>query len=124
MASTNRTTPAFYVGFNSLGPLYDYNLVKQDLLNHFNTRVGERVMEPNYGSIIWDMTFEHMNDNNRQLIIDDVKRIIAMEPRVELIGLDVREITNGYIVDCQLFYYEINLSDSLTLQFDLRNSGA
>jgi len=35
--------------------LTDMALVKQDLLNEFNTRKGERVMRPNFGSIIWDL---------------------------------------------------------------------
>ena len=38
--------------------LTDTNLIKRDLLNHFYTKKGERVMRPNFGSIIWDMLME------------------------------------------------------------------
>ena len=35
--------------------LVDSALVKRDLLNTFYTKKGERLMRPNYGSIIWDL---------------------------------------------------------------------
>ena len=52
-------TSQFYKGFSSLdqttsnSKLYDFDLIKQDIINHFNTRKGERVMNPTFGSIIW-----------------------------------------------------------------------
>jgi hypothetical protein len=45
-------TSQFYKGFstvdesNKSNQVYDFDIVKQDLLNHFNTRLGERVMNP------------------------------------------------------------------------------
>ena len=41
----------FYTGYSTVDPaatsvrLYDYSLIKQDILNQFNTRQGERVMK-------------------------------------------------------------------------------
>ena len=32
----------------------DFELVKQDLINHFNIRKGEKLMNPNFGTIIWN----------------------------------------------------------------------
>jgi len=51
----------FYKGFSSVNAsnfgnkLFDFDLIKQDILNHFNTKKGERLMNPNFGSIIWDL---------------------------------------------------------------------
>ena len=38
--------------------VFDVELVKQDLLNHIYTSKGQRVMNPEYGSIIWDLLFD------------------------------------------------------------------
>ena len=55
-------------GYSSVGTTflssvrYDLDLAKQDLLNNFNTRKGERVMMPTFGSIVWDMLFEPLDE--------------------------------------------------------------
>lgn len=73
--------------------LTDIDLVKRDLLNHFYTKKGERLMKPNFGSIIWDLLMEPEDTVTEEEIKDDIKRIIDTDPRVTL-----REITL-YIMD-------------------------
>lgn len=68
--------------------VFDLDLVKQDLLNHFNTRLGERVGRPNFGSIIWDLLFDPGDPRTEALVIQDAQRIIGMDPRVELLELE------------------------------------
>ena len=46
----------------------DVELVKQDLINHFSVRKGEKLMQPNFGTIIWDMLFEPLDEKNKSLI--------------------------------------------------------
>ena len=54
------------VGTSFLSPVrYDLDLARQDLLNHFNTRKGERIMLPEFGSIVWDMLFEPLDEKNK-----------------------------------------------------------
>ncbi len=51
------------IGFSTYGkrtPPYTeegIELAKQDLLYAFQTRLGERVMRPNFGTIIFDLLF-------------------------------------------------------------------
>jgi len=71
--------------------LYDIDLAKQDLLNELYTRKGERIMSPDFGSIIWDLLFDPMSDETIQLIQEDMERILTKDPRLELRQLDVRE---------------------------------
>ena len=40
-------------------------------MNHFGTRKGERVMVPEFGTIIYDMLMEPMDSKVKKLIIDD-----------------------------------------------------
>lgn len=94
-----------YRGFSSVAKqgidtaLFDLELVKQDLLNHFNTRIGERVARPTFGSIIWDLLFDLGDPRTESLVIQDAQRIIGQDPRVKLleivtnVSLDAHEIS-------------------------------
>jgi hypothetical protein len=46
-------------GFN----LYDIQLIKQDIINHFHIRQGEKLSDPKFGTIIWDILFEPFTDD-------------------------------------------------------------
>ena len=97
--------------------LYNVDLVKQDLLNQFYTRKGERVMLPNFGTIIWDKLFETLNAVNKQEIIDDVVRIVKSEPRVTLQNVIVEEVEYGIIVAIDLWYAPQNMTTTLSVNF-------
>lgn len=71
--------------------IYDVELAKRDLLNEFYTRKGERVMSPNFGSIVWDLLFDPLTEETVQLIRDDCLRIVTKDPRLELREFDVTE---------------------------------
>jgi len=62
--------------------LVDNELVKRDLLNEFYTRRGERVMRPEFGSIIWDLVMEPSTSKLDGQIRDDVTKILSRDPRV------------------------------------------
>lgn len=106
--------------FGNRQKLYDIDLVKLDLLNHFYTRRGERVMLPDFGTIIWDMLFEPYTDINLSIIKDDIEKVIKTEPRVELISSNLETYEYGIIVRVELLYKYFNTSEVLTLDFDQR----
>ena len=68
----------FYKGFSSIGTnvgntqLFDFELIKQDILNHFNTKKGERLMNPEFGSLIWDLLMEPLTEQTRELLKNDI----------------------------------------------------
>lgn len=64
--------------------LTDGDLVKRDLLNEFYTRIGERVMRPNFGSIIWDLLMDPNTPDIVQRVREDVDKIIDRDPRAQL----------------------------------------
>lgn len=101
--------------------VYDIELIKRDLLNNFMTRKGEKVMDPEYGTIIWDLLFEPYTEIVKNQIINDVQRIINFEPRVELINVNVIEEEYGLIIVCNLLYKPFNIADDLYVQFSRRN---
>src|SRR6056300_1377102 len=76
-----------YRGFNSKNKasgfkLYDIDLVKQDIINHFYIRKGEKLENPTFGTIIWDMIFEQFTEEVKNMIAKDVETIINYDPRI------------------------------------------
>lgn len=100
--------------------LYDLALVKRDLMNHFYTRKGERVMLPGYGCAIWDYLMEPLTEGNRREIEQEVVRVIASETRVELKEMSVTEVAHGFAIQITLFYRPWEVYESFSLDFDRR----
>ena len=112
-----------YKGFSTVAgvksnQLYDLDLIKQDLINHFYTRKGERVMEPDFGSVIWDMLYEPMDKTNKEIIVDDCKKIIISDPRVDLRDIYLTESENGLRVDIGINVKPYNQSAQMLLEFE------
>lgn len=112
-----------YKGFSTVAgvksnQLYDIELIKQDLINHFYTRKGERVMNPNFGSIIWDMLYEPLDASNKDEIVEDCKVIIAKDPRVELQDLSVAEYGSGLRINIGINILPYNKTATMLLNFE------
>lgn len=112
-----------YRGFSTVSgvknnQLYDLDLVKQDLINHFYTRKGERVMNPEFGTIIWDMIYEPLDEANKEIIIEDCRQVIASDPRVELVSLSINELESGLRINININVLPFNQSSTMTLNFE------
>lgn len=81
--------------------LEDVDLAKRDLLNHFYTRRGERLGEPDFGSILPLLVFDQLDDTSVFIAEDDIKEIIDSDPRWELTNLNTRIGQNS--INCELF---------------------
>lgn len=114
----------FYKGYSSVDnttsatELFDFELVKQDIINHFQTRKGERVMNPSFGSVIWDLIMEPLTPAVREEFINDIKTICTSDPRVTPIQMDLTEYENGYFLELTLQLNNTDQSASMKLQFD------
>lgn len=98
--------------------LYDFELIKQDILNHFHIRQGEKLNDPGFGTIIWDMLFEPLTEENRQLIIDNVTEICNYDKRVQVEEIIVDSYDHGIEVFCKIRYIKYNISQELLFRFD------
>ena len=116
-----------YKGFSSVNTttenynLYDFELIKQDLLNHFNTRQGERLMNPRFGTLIWDLLFEPLTPEIKDLILQNVNEIINYDPRVKAESVIVTSYGQGIQIQCTLTYVPYNIQQTLQLNFDQTN---
>ena len=100
----------------------DVDLVKQDLLNHFSIRKGEKVMQPNFGTVIWSLLFEPLNEQLNQLIIDDVRRIVGYDPRIGLKNINITGQDYGIQIELDLVFLPTNQATTLSLQFDTNSN--
>ena len=112
-----------YKGFSTVAgvksnQLYDIDLIKQDLTNHFYTRKGERVMNPNFGSIVWDMLYEPLDASNKEEIEDDCRKIISQDPRVELNDLTLYEYESGLRINIGINILPYNKTATMLLNFE------
>jgi len=107
-------------GSKSVG-LYDLNLIKQDLLNHFHIRQGERLNDPTFGTIIWDLLFEPLTEDLKSLIVKNIEDIINYDPRVVANSVTVTTYESGIQIECELTYLPYNIQEALSLRFDQAN---
>jgi phage baseplate assembly protein W len=119
--------PRTYRGFSTISAdsesytLYDLALIKQDIINHFHIRQGERLNNPEFGTIIWDMLFEPLTEDVKNLILKNVEDIINYDPRVRADTVTVTAYESGIQIECTLTYMPYNISESLRFRFDQEN---
>ena len=116
-----------YKGFSSKEftrnyKIYDIDLVKQDIINHFYIRKGEKLENPNFGTVIWDMLFEQFTEQVKQIIAKDVEDIINYDPRVVVNEVTVDTTDQGIRIQADITYVPFNISEQMTFNFDRQNS--
>lgn len=116
-----------FIGFSTIGgtkensfKLYDIDLVRQDLYNHFFTRIGERIMRPAYGCRIWNYVMEPLTPEIIALAKAEVIRICSSDSRVELIETKVFAVDNSLVVAATVNYKPFNVVDTFRLNFESR----
>ena len=114
----------FYKGFSTAddtsltNKIYDFALIQQDIMNMFQTKKGERVMNPEFGTIIWSLIYEPFTKDVKQLISDDVTRILNYDPRVTPTQINITEAEYGLVIEATLFYKQQDVSQQMSLAFN------
>lgn len=116
-----------YKGFSSKESkntfkLNDIDLVKQDLINHFYIRKGEKLMNPDFGTVIWDLLFEPFTEEVKQLITKDVEAIINYDPRIAINGVIIDTTDMGIRIQADVTYLPFNINERMTFDFDKENN--
>ena len=112
-----------YKGFSTVGRnkkfrLTDFELVKQDLINHFHIHKGEKLMNPNFGTIIWNVLYEPLTEDLKTVIAADVRAIVSYDPRVAVDNVIITEYDRGLQLEIELRYLQTNNTNLMMLQFD------
>jgi phage baseplate assembly protein W len=117
-----------YKGFSTVSTntenynLYDFDLIKRDILNHFYIRQGERLMNPGFGCVIWDLLFEPLTEQVKDLILQNVNKIVNYDPRVNAENVIVTAYDSGIQIQLTLLFVPYNLQQTLQLRFDQANN--
>jgi phage baseplate assembly protein W len=114
---------SIYRGFSTVNnskrfKITDAELVKQDLINHFNIRKGEKLMQPEFGTIIWGLLFEPLTNDLKSAVVADITQIVNYDPRVNVNDVQVTQKDYGLQILISLTYATTNQSDALFLNFN------
>ena len=120
---------ATYKGFSTISDssqkkftLTDNGLIKQDLMNALMTRRGSRVMQPNFGCIVWEKLFDNLTTTDLNEIGDNITLIVQSDPRLSLQSLDITPGINSITVTLGVQYNINNELDQLILNFNSNGS--
>ena len=98
--------------------LYDFEVAKQDLINRLSVRKGERVENPEFGTIIYDVLFEPLTDDIKQAVADDITANLNADPRLQTEEIIVSEFEHGIAVQATIRFVPYNVVEKLTFSFD------
>lgn len=112
-----------YKGFSTVNSrknfkITDADLIKRDLINHFNIRKGEKLMQPEFGTIIWGLLFEPLTNDLKNAVVADITQIISYDPRVQVNNVEVNQQEHGLQILISLTYTNTNQVDALFLNFN------
>ena len=98
--------------------VYDFECAKQDLINRLSVRKGERVENPEFGTIIYDCLFEPFTEALKETIIEDVTANLNADPRISTESIDVLEADHGIAIQASLKYLPLDITEKLQFKFD------
>lgn len=112
-----------YKGFSTVGKvrapytLIDGDLIKQDLMNELKARKGERVMRPNFGTTLYDILMNPLDQFVIEEVKDEVRRVIEKDPRVQIDEIFTQTLDHLIRVQVQLKFLPTLDEDRLFLEY-------
>ena len=98
--------------------VYDFECVKQDLINRLSVRKGERVENPEFGTIIYDCLFEPFTDVLKDQITEDITANLNADPRLSTEEILVSEEDHGIAIQATIKYVPLDITEKLIFKFD------
>ena len=98
--------------------VYDFECAKQDLINRLSVRKGERVENPEFGTIIYDCLFEPFTEDLKDIIIDDITENLNADARISTQEILVSEKDHGIAIQATITYVPLDITEKLQFSFD------
>ena len=98
--------------------VYDFECVKQDLINRLSVRKGERVENPEFGTIIYDCLFEPFTEALKDQITEDITANLNADPRLATEEIIVSEEGHGIAIQATIKYIPLDITEKLQFTFD------
>jgi phage baseplate assembly protein W len=94
--------------------------IKSNLINLLLTDIGERIMNPNFGTNLKRFLFEGITNINNEALIDSLNNSISIYiPEVTVTNIILIPTTDSNLINLTINYY-LNISqtpDQVTVQF-------
>jgi phage baseplate assembly protein W len=121
--TSNVSNSVTFKGFSSRADkrnfkLYDFECAKQDLINRLSVRKGERVENPEFGTIIYDMLFEPFTEALKDAIVEDITDNLNADPRIVTEEILVQEADKGLAIQATIKYVPLDITEKLSFNFD------
>ena len=98
--------------------LYDFECAKQDMINRLSVRKGERVENPEFGTMIYDAIFEPLTDILKDAIVEDITANLNADPRIAAQEIILTEEQHGISIQASVTYVPLNITEKLRFSFD------
>ena len=98
--------------------LYDFEVAKQDLINRLSVRKGERVENPEFGTIIYDAIFEPFTEQLKDAIVEDITENLNADSRISTEEILVTEADKGKAIQATITYVPLHITEKLRFSFD------
>jgi len=98
--------------------VYDFECAKQDLINRLSVRKGERVENPEFGTIIYDVLFEPLTEDLKDAITEDITDNLNADPRISTEEILVEEADKGLAIQATIRYVPLNITEKMRFAFD------
>jgi len=117
------------IGYSSVGryknyTLTDFELIKTDLLNALNIRQGEVPGRPDVGTSMWSLIYEPQSAQTSQSIINELQRVVAQDPRIQISEINVFAQENGFLCELEVETIAGQDANSLRVFFDNQSQRA
>ena len=95
-------------------------LAKQDLMNHFKIRKGEKWSDPTFGCNLELYIFEPLDQLTQDNINEEVYSVISYDPRFQIEDTNVRVVQEAHsvTVSVKLIYLPTTTATELQIKFD------
>ena len=95
-------------------------LAKQDLLNHFKIRKGEKWTDPTFGCDLELYVFEPLDQSTIDSINEEVYNVVSYDPRFEVSdsNIKVNQDAHSVTVNVKLTYLPTTTATELQIKFD------
>ena len=92
--------------------------IRDSLINRLSIRKGERVENPEFGTIIYDAIFEPFTEALKDAIIEDITANLNADPRLSTEDITVSEAEQGIAIEATITYVPLNITEKLRFNFD------
>lgn len=122
--SRNSSNMKSYVGFSTVNrdfdssTLYNYELARTDLLNNLYIKKGEKLENPDYGTVVWNLLFEPFTSQISKVIEEDMIEMVENDPRWHLETLQIEQEEHGLNITLEIQYVPYNISEKMSLLFN------